>query len=218
MKAVNLVPAESRRSTSLAGRSGGAAYVLVGGLAVLVLMAVAWSLMARSVDHKRTEAAALEQQATVLESQAATLKPYVDFHALRVKREQTVRSLAASRFDWPTALSNVSAALPGDVSLTGLRATVAPGVAVGGTSVALRANRATPALELAGCAPAQDRVAATMTALRGVTGVTEVALQSSQGADDAASGATADTSASGSATCSGDAFQLVVFLAAGATR
>ena len=39
MKAVNLIPAEERRDTGVAGRSGGGAYALLGALVVLVVLA-----------------------------------------------------------------------------------------------------------------------------------------------------------------------------------
>jgi hypothetical protein len=76
--------------------------------------------------------------------------------------------------------------LPGNVWLTNLSATAAPGVTVGGESssgsssgASLRSAAAGPALEISGCAAGQDAVAGFVTALKDIDGVTRVGVQSS---------------------------------------
>ena len=46
------------------------------------------------------------------------LKPYADFQAMAETRIQTVKDLAASRFDWEQALRDISRAIPADVTLS----------------------------------------------------------------------------------------------------
>ncbi len=216
MRAVNLIPADEQRGAGgTAGRSGGAVYVLLGTLAVLVLVATMWTLEKRSVADKREELASTTAQAASSEARAAELQSFVQFAALRASRTQTVTSLASSRFDWSHALEELARVIPGNVSLSALQGTVAPGVslkaAAGGAAGGLRSALPVPAIELTGCTSDQDSVARMMTRMRLIDGVTRVALQSSVKAD-AAQGAGGGATAAGCGT-SGKAptFALVVY-------
>jgi Tfp pilus assembly protein PilN len=220
MRAVNLLPAGQRPGAGgAAGRSGGAAYVLVGTLAALVVMVLAYTLVGRSVDHKRDRLASVQRQAAAAESRAAALKDYSDFGALRAKRLQTVQSIAASRFDWAHAFHELARVLPSDVALSGLTATVAPGVPVsGGASVGLRGAIDGPAIEMGGCTRDQAAVARMLTDLRRVDGVRRVSLQNADRGDggsasDGAAGAAASSSGSSTGACGDDGaqFQAVIF-------
>ena len=184
MQAINLIPHEQRRGAGgAAGRSGGAAYVLLGLLAIMVLVVASLTVTKRSVSDKRARVATLEAQAAVAEGRAGELASFVQFAGMRVARTQTVTSLAASRFDWSHALSEIARVIPDDVSLIGMQGTVAPGVALkasaGSAGGALRGALPQPAIELSGCTVDQNAVARMITRMRLVDGVTRVALQSS---------------------------------------
>ncbi len=193
MRAINLVPADQRRGAGgLAGRSGGAAYVLLGLLAVLVLVVSVYALQKRSLGEKRSRLAAVTVQAAGAEAQAAALTSFTQFAALRATRGQTVTSLAASRFDWSHAMREVSRVIPRNVWLTALQGTVTPGVSLkstAGQTGSLRSALPTPAVEIVGCTTDQRSVARMLTRLRLVDGVTRVSLQSSVKADAASGGA-----------------------------
>ena len=218
MQAVNLIPSGERRGAGGAGgRSGGAAYVLLGLLAVLVLIASAVTVQKRSLADKRAELASVEAQAAGQEARAASLASFASFAALSQTRRQTVASLAAGRFDWPHALREVARVVPANVWLTGLQGTVAPGVALKSTAVAqtasLRAALPVPAVELVGCTTDQDSVARMIVRMRLLDGVTRVALQSSEKGE--ASGRTGAAGDGGGDCRQGSArfpqFALVVF-------
>ncbi|HEX6390151.1 MAG TPA: hypothetical protein VFZ89_11900, partial [Solirubrobacteraceae bacterium] len=72
MKAVNLIPKDERTGGSgVAGRSGGAVYILLGALAAIVLMVGSLALTSRSASDKRAELAQVEAEATASEAKAA---------------------------------------------------------------------------------------------------------------------------------------------------
>ena len=176
MKAVNLVPESARR----AGGNALAAYVVLGVLGVALLLVSGFTLTNRQLADKQAELARTQAQAEQAETDAGKLKKYTEFSDLRAKRVETVKSLADSRFDWPTALQEVARALPSDASLSGMRGTVTPGVAVQGPTDPLRTALPVPAVELNGCAGSQDGVARVVSSLRGVDGVQRVSLSSSE--------------------------------------
>jgi Tfp pilus assembly protein PilN len=216
MKAVNLIPSEDRRGGgSAAGRSGGAVYVVLGALALLVLVVALYAQTSHKLGERRTALVTVEQQAKDAEATAAALQGYAGFAQLRQKRIDTVRSIAASRFDWSFAMHEVARTIPSDVSLTSLVGTVAPGVPLqgaGGSGGSLRGAVPSPAIELAGCTTSQANVARMMAAMRQVDGVRRVSLQSSTKGDSAAGGG-----GSGAAGACGNAgkkdpqFAMVIF-------
>lgn len=189
MKAVNLIPAELAGSGRRGGRSGGGAYALLAGLAVLVALIGAWSMLSRAAADKTAQAQAVRAQADAMDAKVAELKPFTAFATLRQQRVETVRQLAGSRFDWPHALREVARTMPPQAWVTSLRATVSPAASVEGTSDPLRGALPLPAIELAGCARTHDDVARTISALRRVDDVQRVSLSSSgTGAGSTASG------------------------------
>ena len=180
MKAVNLIPVEERRNTSVAGRSGGGAYALLGALVVLIVLASSWAIAGRSVSDKRAQLADTQAEATRVQASADRLAVFQRFSDLRAKRVDTVTSIARSRFDWARALREVSRTLPAGVSLTAMTGTVTPTASAdGAVSDPLRTALPNPALVLQGCANGQDGVAVLLSDLRRIEGVERVALSSS---------------------------------------
>jgi Tfp pilus assembly protein PilN len=198
MRAVNLIPAEQRGRG--ASGSGIGSYLVLGVLALVVVMSGVFALANRDITHKRSELDTVEAQVQSAEAKAGELASYTGFSALRQKRVETVRSLAASRFDWSHALHEVARTIPSNAWLTSLRGTVTPGVTLdGGSDDPLRSAIAAPALELVGCTTSQDNVAAVISSLRRVDGVQRVSLSSAEKL-----AVTNGTASSGSAGGDGD--------------
>jgi Tfp pilus assembly protein PilN len=185
MKAVNLIPADQRRGAGgTAGRAGGAVYVLLGGLAVLVVMSVLYAVSAGQVSDRQSKLTQVNTQADVVQSQAGSLQAYVTFASLRQSREQAIASLAAGRFDWAASMDQIARALPNDVTLSAL--TGAPTGSTPGAPAATPAPSTTapassgPSIALTGCASTHSEVANVLVALHRVVGVTSVSLATSQ--------------------------------------
>jgi Tfp pilus assembly protein PilN len=212
MKAVNLIPAEDRRGAGgAAGRSGGAVYIVLALLALLVAGVAANTLVGRSVDDRKAELAVLQKEVATQQARTAELQSFAAFRALSQARIETVRSLATSRFDWGAALNEVARVTPKRTWLTSMSATVAPGVAVaGGGAGGLRSALGVPAIEISGCTTSQKGVARTLTAMRRIEGVKRVSLSSAEKADAGSGGGGA-----GGDCRQGDSrfpqFQMVVF-------
>lgn len=201
MRAVNLIPAEQRKGAGGAGgRSEGAAFVVLGLLAGLVVLAGIYALSDKQVADRRAEAARLSAQAQTAQTQASALASYTSFLSLRDQRVSTVQQLAGSRFDWAHAFHELGRVLPTDVSLASVHGTMSA-AATGTTTAAAPATPAaaatptsstppgsTPSLAISGCTVSQAEVAYTLTRLRLMDGVGTVSLQSSS---EAGAGATA---------------------------
>jgi Tfp pilus assembly protein PilN len=220
MRAVNLIPLEARPGggAGSAGRSGGAAYALLGGLAVLVVLIAAWTLTGRGLNDKRREAARLRQEATAARTQADALAAYDSFATLRKQRVQTVESLAASRFDWATAMNSISRTMPADAWLNTMDASVTPDASAGGGGSAgsLRSAESVPAIEINGCTRSQAKVALLIARLRALPGVDRVALSDSAKSAPGGGGATSASSGGSGDACRGNhadwpVFDMVIF-------
>ena len=197
MRAVNLIPRDQRRGGGggSGGRTGSAVYIVLGALGALVLATAVYTLTGNQVNSRKGEVAKASQEAATLEQQAAALKPYTQFATLSESRVQTVTSLADSRFNWERAMRDLARALPGDVWLTSLIGTVAPGVTLegggGGSTGSLRSAVKSPAIEMVGCTDSQSSVSRVMARLRIMRGVQRVSLASSEKAEGAAGPAAA---------------------------
>jgi hypothetical protein len=127
-------------------------------------------------------------------------------------RIQTVKDLAASRFDWERGLRDIARAIPADVTLTSLDGTISS--SSGGGS-AVRGAIQAPAVELKGCTTGQKQVATLLSRLRNVDGVTRVTLTKSDKPDEQASTASVPGAPAGDANGCGSgrppAFELVMF-------
>lgn len=181
MRAVNLMPADQRRGgAGGAGRSAGGAYIVLGLLAGFVALAGLYGIARHQVSDRTAQAARLTAQAAQAQARADSLKSYTSFITVRDQRVQAVEQLAASRFDWPHAFHEIGRVLPVDVALTSMTGTVAAAAAGAAPPAAgASAAGAQPTIEISGCAVSQPVVAQTLERLRGIDGVTDVSLQSS---------------------------------------
>jgi Tfp pilus assembly protein PilN len=177
-------------------------------------------LTGNTIADRKAKVTSLQAQVAQAQAQAARLGPYTQFAKLAQTRAETIRQIAATRFDWHAALSDLSKVVPANTSLQSLVASVVPGAAAGGgasgAAGGLRGSLPGPAFELAGCTKTQDDVARLMSRLRLINGVTRVTLSDSQKQDASQTGASvtaAGTGASAASGCGGGtpSFHLVIF-------
>ena len=193
MRAVNLIPTEERRTAGAPGRTGGAVYLVLGLLAVVVLAASAYAITTNQVNQRKSDLQKTTLEADAAEAEAAAVKPYADFASLKDQRVQTVQSLASTRFDWHQLMDQFARAIPSNVWLT-------PSRARSPRRPAPRAARPAPRSPSRGCTTSHKDVARLMTRLRLIEGVNDVTLSSSQKADAAATAAAATAPAAPTAT------------------
>jgi hypothetical protein len=194
MRAVNLIPSDQRSGVAIAGRSGGAAYVVIGLVFGLAVMALLYGLADHEIATKQNEANELTAEAQREQARASRLAPYVTFAAMREERLKAVQQLANTRFDWAHAMHELGRVLPHDASLSNVTATVGSKTGESSTSAATSSSASTaggssvasatpagstPAFTIAGCATSQSEVALTMNRMRLIDGVSEVSLESS---------------------------------------
>lgn len=191
MRAVNLIPSEQRRgAVNLSGRSGGAAYIVVGLILGLALMGVLYGKADHEVGAKQAEASRLTAEAQQASSEASRLAPYTSFVSMREERLKAVQELANTRFDWAHVMHELGRVVPTQAALSTVdgtigsaTATVSP-PATPATTATNAVSSATPAgstpnFAITGCATSQSTVALTMNRLRLIDGVSEVSLESS---------------------------------------
>lgn len=216
MRAVNLIPADSRGGSASRGPSTGMqvpAYVLLGFLAAAVALVTIYVLTNNSISSRTAKLTNLKTEVTQEQAAVARLGEFTKFAALAQTRISTVQSIATARFDWHTALSDLSKVVPANTTLQSVVGTVVPGATSGGSGSAgtggLRSDVTAPAFELSGCTRSQDDVAKLMSQLRLINGVTRVTISDSQMSNSAS---TSGANGSGQG-CGANApsFDLVVF-------
>lgn len=218
MRAVNLVPAEQRQSgIDLAGRSGGAAPMIVVLLLGLAVLAFMYGSAKHRESTSKTELATVNAELSAAKAKADRLAPYASFIAMANQRVQDISALVEARFDWSHAFHELGRVLPRDASLTSLHGQVASGgasspsppaagAAAGGAMPASATPPgSTPTFTIGGCATSQSEVALTLQRLRLIDGVTDVELQSSTKAAPAGGASSGSASSSGGACGSGGA-------------
>ncbi len=220
MKAVNLIPADGRRG----GRRGGVSipmspsYLIVGALVIMLAFVTVYVLTSNTISSRKAKIVTLRAQVAQEQAAAARLTNYVQFAQLARTRAQTVQQIAAARFNWYSALSDLSKVVPANTSLQALAGTVVPAATAGGSgggggsTSSLRGAETGPAFQLTGCTKNQDDVARLMSRLRVINGVTRVTLSDSQ-KPGSASSTSSVSSSSGSGGCgqNGPVFDVVVF-------
>jgi Tfp pilus assembly protein PilN len=181
MRPVNLIPPDERRGDSAPLRTGNMIYVLVAGLALLLLGIVAVTLTSKQIEDRKSEKVSLQQELDQETARANSLAAFTSFRQVQETRTATMTSLAESRFDWTRVLNELSLVLPGNVSLVLLTGTAAPDVQVQDSEqIPMRTTVSGPALEITGCAPGQTVVAKFVASLEDIDGVTRVGLDSSE--------------------------------------
>jgi Tfp pilus assembly protein PilN len=187
MRAVNLLPSDLRGAAPAASPStrrepaeGIGAYVVLGALALCVAFLAVYVMATNTVKQKQTDLVEVTAKADAAAQKVAQLKPYADFEALATARVQTVRGLAAARFDWEQVLRDLSRVIPSDVKLQTLSGDMGLPGTTGAGGDPLRGSIQAPAVSIGGCASSQPSVARLLSRLRGIDGVTRVALSKSE--------------------------------------
>ncbi len=211
MKAVNLLPTQRRTTVSLSSlRNIRPGYVVAVVLAALAVMAVMYGTA-------RNQAATYESEAAAVRTQVATVKRSIAAVAAAAAAipasEQLVGNaakVAEARFAWAPLFHQLATHLPAKVMFTALSVTlITPDASTASSLKAPEAGVPVGAtVVLTGCASAQRPVASLMRALRGVTGVSEVALQSS--AEQVAGSSSSASGASGGCPKAGPVFSMTV--------
>jgi len=181
MKAVNLIPTDQRRAQA-SGAQAGSSYVVLGVLAVLLLMAVAYVFTSNNVNSRTSDAAAAKSEADQLEAQVAARGAYTNFSQVKEQRLASVRTVADTRFDWERLMRELSRVMPSgswiqatDASVTGNVTGSDPvTTTTTGQPVAVQ-----PKANLVGCTPDQSDVAAMMVRMRQLHRVSDVELNES---------------------------------------
>jgi hypothetical protein len=145
VKAVNLIPSEQRAGGGpAAGQSEGAAFMVLGLLAGLAVLAGLYGIASHEVSSRKEKVASVNAQAQITQARASALAPYTSFKAMYEQRLSAVTELVNTRFDWAHAFHELGRVLPADVSLTSVKGTI--GAAGGATGA--------PATPAAPAAPA----------------------------------------------------------------
>ena len=216
MRAINLVPADSRPGRVNGGKSGGAVYGVLGVL-VLVLLAASVFALAKKDEAQASQELATVEQSTVAYKQVAT--QYASFEAASkqaIQRIETVRSLADARFDWAGAMRDLSRLVPKTAVLSGLSASVdaTAGQTSGGSSSQFRGLLPVPAIAITGCTMNQTTAANLIVQLQAMRRVTNVTLESSE----KGKANTASETSFEQMECNFYDFTIVVFFAPGSAK
>lgn len=125
MKAVNLIPSEQRAGGGpAAGESEGAAFMVLGLLAGLAVLAGLYGIAGHEVSTRKDKVASVDAQAQVTQARANALAPYTSFKAMYEQRLSAVTELVNTRFDWAHAFHELGRVLPTDVALTSVKGTI----------------------------------------------------------------------------------------------
>jgi Tfp pilus assembly protein PilN len=216
MRAVNLIPADSRSGSRNRGSATGMAvpvYILLGFLAAAVALVTIFVLTNNSISSRTAQLSNLKTEVAQEQAAVARLGEFTKFAALAQTRITTVNSIAAARFDWHSALSNLAQVIPANTTLQSVVGTVVPGASSGGAGSggtgSIRGDVTAPAFELSGCTKSQDDVAKLMSQLRLINGVTRVTISDSQMSNSTSAPAANGTSQGCGANA--PSFDLVVF-------
>lgn len=181
MKAVNLIPSDSKGAGVSVPKLAIPTYALIGVLVGAIVLVTLYVTASNSVSDRQAQLASLKTEVAQAQQAASRLASYGQFASLEQQRVQSVRGIAATRFDWNSALGELAAVIPANTSLQTLSGTVVAGANSGGGGGAggLRSAEPGPAVEVQGCTSNQDDVARLISRLRTMDGVTRVALASS---------------------------------------
>jgi Tfp pilus assembly protein PilN len=180
VNSVNLIPTEQRKARPSGNGSGGA-YVAVGVLGALLVMALLYVLTANQANDNTAKAEAARTQADALEAQAKQLDSFTNFAAVKQQRLVSVMTTAQTRFDWERLMRELSRVMPENSWLQTTDASVSEGEAssTSSSSSTSSAEPTGPSANLVGCTPKQTDVARLLVRLRQMYRVSEVTLNES---------------------------------------
>ncbi len=153
---------------------------MLGVLAVLLVMAVAYVTVSNSANDSKSKAAQAKQEAVAAENKAQRLGAFTDFASIKDQRLASVMAAAQTRFDWERFMRELSRVMPADSWVHTADASVTGEVS--GANVAATPAETTvavPKANLVGCTPRQSQVASMMVRLEQMYRVTDVALNES---------------------------------------
>jgi len=197
VRPVNLIPPEDRRGDRAPLRTGPLAYVVVAVLLLAFVGVYALVSTGNSISEGEAEVASLEDQLASSTARAEALQSFSNFATLEQGRNDTVATLAQSRFDWERVLRELAIVIPEDVSLISLSGSITGGATGGSDSGGDTASQGieAPTLSMDGCASSHESVARMVAALRDIDGVTRVGLESSAMGEDGSGSSGAATPA-----------------------
>ena len=195
MRPINLIPAEQRRGSARGpgARASFSGYIALGALGVAVVCMLAVVMTSNQINSKTDKLAKIESESQSERQVADALRPYGQFADVQRARMVQVDSLAESRYNWERPLRQLSKAVPRNVWLLNVAASVAPGIEVdsggaGGDIGSLREKAQAPAFSISGCTYSQHAVARMMTRMKNLDDVTEVDLAKSARKDSSDTG------------------------------
>jgi Tfp pilus assembly protein PilN len=205
MRPVNLIPLEERHGQMAPLRTGALAYVIVAVLAVALAGVTAVVITGNKISDRKADVASLKSKVAVAKAEADRLSAYTDFAAMQQARQDTVTSLATSRFDWERVLRELAIVIPDDVWMTSVTAAASSDPASSSTSSSTGSSATAeitgPSLDIQGCAAGHEAVAKFLASLREVDGVTRVSVMSSDRPE--ADGSTTSSTSSSASQDSG---------------
>ena len=190
MKPVNLVPAELRvapeppRAPMTSGPPAG--FVVLVGLALVLVATVAYVLAANAVDRRRADLTAAKAELAATQTAAASLQGPLATATRADATDAEIRTLADRRVAWDTRMRQLSVALPRAARLSTIDASATTGA--GDSSGGVRAALDVPAMVLSGCVRDQGDIPDVLSRLRDLPKATRVVLSSSADDDQAAGG------------------------------
>ncbi|MEA2367691.1 MAG: hypothetical protein QOH38_409, partial [Thermoleophilaceae bacterium] len=116
MNPVNLLPAKHRPRTPTGGQQG-SAYVVVGILGALLVLAVFYVLTVNGVNTNKGKVAEAKAATARAEARAGELGAYGNFSQVKQQRVQSVKQLADGRIDWERLTRGLARLLPNQVWL-----------------------------------------------------------------------------------------------------
>jgi Tfp pilus assembly protein PilN len=181
VRPVNLIPPEQRRGERAPLRAGSISYLLIGALLLAVAGVAAVVLTGNTIKDRKAEIADLEAREVAAKAEAESLRGFAEFASLAQAREQTVASLAQSRFDWERVLRELALVMPDDVWLVSLSGAAAGAEAPdNAAAVSVEAASPGPTLSMIGCGTGHEAVARFLQALKDIDGVTRVGIGKSE--------------------------------------
>jgi len=206
VRPVNLIPPEQRRGGTAPTRTGPLAYVIVAMLAIGLVAVTLIVITNNQVSDSKAEKASLESQLAETQAAAERVQSFATFASVQETREQTVTTLAQSRFDWERVLRELAIVIPDDVWVTSLNAAVSPDAVAGSSSTSSSSSTsassesiAGPSLVIQGCAGGHEAVARFLAAVHDIDGVTRASVTSSERPDQADQGAASSSATAGGA-------------------